>query len=527
MKSRFWIIGYLILVFGILTMVGISVFKIDPFFHFHSPDTDSYYYSLDNERSQNDGILRNFNYEGLIIGSSMAQNFKTSEAEDIFGCSFVKTSMAGASYKEVNDNIATALSNNNNIKIVIRPLDRTRFFVDKNAMRDDLGQFPTYLYDADPLNDVKYLFNRDVVFSRIYPMIKERYKDDFKNGITSFDDYSNSMSYFHFGIDTAFPDGIDYTNRITEQQDLSQRDRELLIGTVDQNIISLAEAYPEVTFFYYITPYSAIWWQRTLSSGNFEKQMQAERLFIERILEVENIKLYSFNNLTDIICDLNNYTDVYHYGSWINSLILKYLGEGEGLLTRENYENYLKDEEDFFYSFDYENELNKQEDYEQDFYAAALLNERINGVEPYVWDDSKLEESEHKNSKIVANSIICKGHLGREKDSNESVANYMIVNDDYVGAKLKIDEIGKHNYLVFKGRKSVNKGEPTVCVYDEKGKLIVQLQRSCNLLDREWHQYLIDLSGYEGAATVIFNGGCVDNSGSIGSEFIFRDIVLY
>ena len=111
------------------------------------------------------------------------------------------------------------------------------------------------------------------------------------------------------------------------------------------------------------------------------RQIEAEGLIVEEILKHDNIKLYSFNNLTDITTDLNNYKDASHYGSWINSLMLQYMHDDECLLSYENYEDYLQEELSFYISFDYE-QLNNQVDYENDYFADALLNEKINGVVP-------------------------------------------------------------------------------------------------------------------------------------------------
>lgn len=43
-------------------------------------------------------------------------------------------------------------------------------FDESSRMRTDLGAYPTYLYDNNPFNDVRYLFNKDVVFKLVYQM---------------------------------------------------------------------------------------------------------------------------------------------------------------------------------------------------------------------------------------------------------------------------------------------------------------------------------------------------------------------
>ena len=97
---------------------------------------------------------------------------------------------------------------------------------------------------------------------------------------------------------------------------------------------------------------------------------------IEQILPYSNIKLFSFNNLTDITTDINHYKDSLHYGSWINSLMLVYMHAGKCQLTYDNYKEYLEEELDFYLSFDYTS-LNGQEDYINDYYAETLIMETI------------------------------------------------------------------------------------------------------------------------------------------------------
>jgi len=87
----------------------------------------------------------------------------------------------------------------------------------------------------------------------------------------------------------------------------------MVVENVRQNISSLTDAYPDVTFYYFFTPYSILWWQRRVEGGDIYRQIEAEQLVIEEILKCPNIKLYSFNNNFDITTDLNNYRDRLHY----------------------------------------------------------------------------------------------------------------------------------------------------------------------------------------------------------------------
>lgn len=488
LNSKIWILIYLILVIGALVVVAMQVIRVDPFFHYHQPDTDNYYYILNNERSQNDGIIKHFDYDAIITGTSMTQNFKTTEMDEIFGTNSIKIPYSGASYKEINDSLIVALKHNKNLKTIIRGLDINRFLQDKNIMRLDLGEYPTYLYDNNIFNDVQYIFNREVIFNRTYPMMLANDSDDFEGGITSFDAYSNWMARYTFGINAVYPP----PDRITVQNPgepvhLTEEEKSIVLGTVQQNITSLAIEYPNVTFYYFFPPYNAAWWKGLVDNGSIYKQIEAEEIVIEQILECDNIRLFSFNNLTNITTDLNNYKDGTHYGEWINSLMLRYMHDDKCRLTNANYKEYLDYELNYYLTFDY-NSLNEQPDYENDYYAEALLNEEITGVSPL----------------------------------EISTADY-IISDEYVGYEVFIENISDYKYLVFYGQKNREHGRPSVYIYDINGIKIAEYTD----LDNEKYQYLIDVSNLSGSVRIIFNGGYVDNTGSADSTYTFTNITLY
>ena len=530
MKSKLWIIGYFLLVVVALTIAGAWVVKVDPFFHYHKPLTESYYYNLDNQRSQNNGISRYFDYDALITGTSMAENFKTSELDAIFGTNSIKIAFSGGSYKEINENIMNALVYNPNLKIIIRCLDMDRFIQDKDAMRYDLGFYPTYLYDKNVLNDVKYVFNRDVLFNRVYSMVLANDNEGFEPGITSFDEYSNWMAGYTFGVNRVCPEGVTVQDVGTPVH-LTDAEREVVLENVQQNVTFLAEQYPEVTFYYFFPPYSAVWWQAFVNDGTIYRQIEAEELVIEEILKHDNIKLYSFNNLTDITTDINNYKDSIHYGSWVNSLMLQYMYDGICLLSDENYEEYLEEELSFYTSFDY-GQLNDQEDYENDYFAEALFNEKINGVVPVSFSEEMLLQGEFQSASVVANQhggsagIECTGSLQRESGSEISVGDY-IISAEYVGCKIIIDDISDYKYLEFYGVKGQGQGQPSVYIYNEDNEVVAKYEANYNDLDNEWHQYSINVSKLTGRVTIIFNGGYVDNTGISGSLYTFSDITIY
>ncbi len=328
------------------------VYALDPFFHFHKP-LEGFYYTLDNQRSQNDGIMKHFDYNAVITGTSMTENFKTSEVDELFDCNAVKVSFSGAMFKEINDTVRTGFDSGHNIRYVIRCIDDSYLINDKDADRLDLGEYPDYLYDRNPFNDVKYLLNRDVIFSYCGKMLLHKFQG-VEGGITSFDDYGiTEDAIYGYEQMTA---NIEMASNV-EQIHLSEEDRETEIASLQQNVTALAKEHPETTFYYFFPPYSIALWGALYAEGTALQQIEEEQVAIEEMLQYDNIRLFSFNTDLLITTDSDNYRDSRHYGPWINSEILQRMSRGENQITAENYEDYLQELKDVYLNYDYVNEL--------------------------------------------------------------------------------------------------------------------------------------------------------------------------
>ncbi len=403
-KSKIYMIEFVTLVLCALVAMGFCVVRVDPFFHYHRPFTDTYFYELHNQRSQNDGITKRFTYNALITGTSMTQNFKTSEFDRMFGVNAVKVPYSGGTYKEINDNLIRAFEWNPEVKTIVRGLDMDYFLSDKDAMYYDLETYPTYLYDKNCLNDVNYIFNGDVIFGWVAPMVADHLQKSVEPGITSFDEYLNWMSGHDFGYNSiveASDEGYPFAFQGQgNPRHLTEEEKTTVLGNASQNITALAKEHPDATFYYFITPYSILWWKDRVEEGSIYQRIEAEQIIIEEILQCPNIRLYSFNNRTDLITDLNNYKDSAHYGEWINSLMLKWMHDGKYLLTKDNYKEYLSQELLLYTSYNYDS-IPDQQDYENDYYAAALWNKEINNVEPFSFPDHMLEQSELKSAEAA------------------------------------------------------------------------------------------------------------------------------
>ncbi|MDE7478933.1 MAG: hypothetical protein K2M91_13490 [Lachnospiraceae bacterium] len=331
---------------GAILFIVFVCFVFDPYFHFHKP-FDFVSYRLYDERYTNDGISRHFDFDAMITGTSMAQNFKPGELDNLFGTQSVKETFSGAGYKELSQNLERALGRNRNLRTVIWALDYNGLIREKDWTQYE--GYPEYLYDNNPWNDVQYVFNKSVFYHGVMANVV---KTVTRQPRTTMDEYSSwdrelGLNHILQSYDR---------NHVEEDMPavLGSEEQVIVRENITENIVSLVNKYPDTIFYVFYTPYSICYWDSLLQEGSMIRQFEAEQLATELLLECPNVKLYNFYDQYDIITDLDNYTDKEHYAAYVNSMILEWIVEDEGLVTKDNYLDMLERERQYYINYDYE-----------------------------------------------------------------------------------------------------------------------------------------------------------------------------
>ncbi len=343
-KRWFW--NCICILVGMLGLIAVVVYIFDPYFHFHKP-FEFVSYRLYDERYSNDGISRHFEFDAMITGTSMTQNFKPSELDRLYGVVSVKETFSGAGYQEISQNLERALQRNEALKTVFWGLDYNGLIRDKAWSAYD--SYPEYLYDDMIWNDVFYIFNKDVLYHGVLTNMAMtlRGKEN-----TTMDEYSSWQK----------ETGLQYVMQNYDREavytdvppTLEAEEEEVVRQNITENIVKLANAYPDTTFYLFYTPYSICYWDSLSLEGSMLRQLEAEQLATKLMLQCPNIRLYNFFDNYEIICDLDNYRDKEHYSAEINSRILEWMQDDTYLVTQENYLEKLEKEYEFYSSYDYD-----------------------------------------------------------------------------------------------------------------------------------------------------------------------------
>lgn len=342
MEAKKWVRGFLGItiagIIGCMLLVG----TIDPYFHFHAPLEPLAYY-MDNGRYINDGIGRNFEYDAMIIGSSMTKNFKTSEFDELFGTTAVKTPYSGANYSETSRALERVFERNPECKTVLWCLDYNQL----GGNREAYESYPEYLYDDNYLNDIKYLLNKNSIVQAGMTILNTL----LGNETMTMDEYSAwSMPVGKSAVmqDAELLPAQSSTGHLSDTEAMETK------KLLKESVTNLIERHPDVKFYIFFPPYSIAYWDSLYRSGEVEKQIERESIAETMLCEYSNVEVYSFFEDIDIISNFDNYYDSGHYSADMNSLILKMISEKKGYISQDNIEEHIANMKELFMNYDYD-----------------------------------------------------------------------------------------------------------------------------------------------------------------------------
>ncbi len=332
-----------------LVFISALVIYVDPFFHYHAP-LKNFPYVVDNQLSQNPGMASNMIYDSCIIGSSMTVNFHTDDFKELLGLGTLKLSYSGA-YPRDDYNIlsivydeSTLARKTNDVKAVFLGLDITTMTADTEEIKYPL---PMYLYDKNPINDVEYLWNKDVLLEYIFRPLIQNEPSNLSEIYASWwtDDYYN-IQWVMQGYEAPEP--------VSEEMD-----EDLLIPqtkkNLEVNILPFIKEHPETTFYVFMPPYSILYWNNVITENQLAATMNQYQFAAETLLSYDNVRLFYFQNMEEVVTDLNNYADYTHYKPEINRYMTECFASGEHeVTTSEQFSEELDKMKQIIYSFDFD-----------------------------------------------------------------------------------------------------------------------------------------------------------------------------
>lgn len=311
-----------------LLIVLLTIYLFDPYQLFHKPYFRGTIFDS-NMRYQNAGVINNYDFDSIILGSSLMVNTSSYEATQKLGNSWVNLSISGGMTNERLDVLNYAITKHK-IKNVIFSIE-PKWITDNNEKNDYF-----YLYDDNPFNDFKTYLNEKFLFCLFIQKACIRGSDSldrpaavyYKLGFTSrlggFDSWIQNSA--HPDIKTILENILSFNKMKNIQENIK----------VSNYLIETLKKYPNINFYLLIPPTSRL-----------NHKLSYNQDFINNIKEIlslhlKNVKIFGFDN-TNIPNNLSRYVDLIHYDEKVNSFMLDAIKNDTHRITLKNIDSYFKE----------------------------------------------------------------------------------------------------------------------------------------------------------------------------------------
>lgn len=317
-------------------LVTLAVWFFDPFYQYHAP-----YFGMEavlNDRdNQMPGTIRNFAYDSVLAGSSVAENFDSTFLDEVYGCRTLKLIRASGSMADLLYYLEMA-QENQSLKNVFWCLDifAMNASTEVTLYREDT---PRYLHTETIFDDVPYLYNKEILLEKIPSMLAFAHQGINTGGAAY--NWARDKEFSAAQAMQAYNRSEAKLVKEVEQRDFSEH-RQLIA----ENIALLTdqiEAHPEIAFRFLFPPYSMMWWDCAYVNGELTERLYIQEETLSALLAYDNVEVYFFQAEEDIICNLDNYMDMIHYSPDINQYMLDRMAIGENRVTSENIRKTMED----------------------------------------------------------------------------------------------------------------------------------------------------------------------------------------
>ena len=325
-KAKRWAIFTVAASAALLLLCALTIWLVDPFEHYRESSVLPLY---DQESYNNPGIARHYDYDAVILGTSMVEMSHPSVADECFGVSSVKLPMRGSHTAQMGWQLTHVLQTHE-LKLAILAVDAYSMM----GRPDDMEEIYDYLWNDDALDDVNYLLNLDVLLVKIPKMLQNIGKSmqTKRDDMYQWTDVVFSRQSVMDAVAAAAP---------SYAHDMLPADTNLARSTenVERHLIPSIAAHPETTFKIYMPPYSVGYWYLMTRIGISEQQFRSRRLLCEKLLDYPNVEIYDYSSRIDWITDLDEYFDYSHHSGEVSDKLMRAMAAGENrVLSAEEME---------------------------------------------------------------------------------------------------------------------------------------------------------------------------------------------
>ena len=329
---RKWILSFFSIETAAILLLAAAAYFVDPFFQFRVKDNA---YVLQ-EWFVSSGLIENYRYDTLLIGSSMTRNFNMDRFREKLGAEPLHIGLGGIRPIEINELVRLAYDSGKAEKYYI--CVDLGFF----GNPEEESRYPRHLLKKDILSHLRYLLSCEVWF-RYIPIdlglvLCDRLGVKLPGKVAHFKEIDRLGDWeYNYRYRGEAEVAARYKKKIGRVPDLETAGLyEKLTTQIDDYLSRFDFKRGEHVVFF--PPYSSLFWCDTQRAGYFEIYLRAREYFANAAAGL-GAEVFDFQS-AEITADLDNYRDIKHYRPEITDLMVRWFAKGEYIVTEENFPEY-------------------------------------------------------------------------------------------------------------------------------------------------------------------------------------------
>lgn len=293
-----------------------------------------------NERYEAAGLIRRQDYRNLVMGTSLAANFRASWFTQGLGSGTLKVTFPDGRLSEFDTALDLACRTHGDPQ-------RVYFGLDPNILirADQSSELPDYLYNDNPLDDIQLYLNAESLALAVKSLLRG------EEAKTTLDEAYTWDRTHYFSRETALagyprPEPTGQILPVDAFLDAARANVAVIRGW--------AAAHPDTQFIVWFPPYSVLYWDQMERLGRRSAVLSAVEFAWEELLKCGNIQVVSFLNAQTYTTNLDNYADHIHCSSAVTRWMAGELMAGRWRIWPDAYHSQMDELRQFVAQYDYD-----------------------------------------------------------------------------------------------------------------------------------------------------------------------------
>ena len=329
LTAKNWLVSFLsIFLIAVLLITSIA-YLVDPFYQFRYKEN---HYFNNTAKFPGPGLVKNYEYDCLILGSSMTQNFDMELFRQELDVQPLHIGIGGMGIDEMLAYIELSER--------AGKCEAYYICIDQYMLTDaESFKTPEYLFRDDAISMLRYLLSYEAWFRYLPLDAALTAADALKLSLPEKFARSSDIDYLaKWENDFSFGEEIVVRNYLRNEYGVSNVEVDGLYERMTEWTDKLFDSLPgeKGRYHFFFPPYSVLFWCDAKNDGYFEIYQEAKRYFLEKA-QSYGIEVYDFQS-AECVSDLENYKDMTHYRAEINDWMVSCFANGTYLLNEETIE---------------------------------------------------------------------------------------------------------------------------------------------------------------------------------------------